>query len=250
MITSSRGPEATEPSLSALADRLAARRDELARAALAALLKNPFWEARFGERARRHGLQDGLYHVAYLCEALRAGTPTPLEHYARWLQGVLTTRGMCSRHLADNFATLAEAIGRADVDDAEPAFRYLARASEALRYEDEAPRALQDASWALAGGVVAAFAEPGWTDAQRVKCIDDLRYHVDYLADAVALARPQQFAAYVAFIAEFLAPRGVPRAMLRRALELLGQQVVATMSPRTADACRDPLTLALRGLGP
>lgn len=242
--------EAMNTPESALADRLEARRDELARGALAAQLKNEFWEARFGERARRHGLQDGLYHVAYLCEALRAGSPAPLEHYARWLQGVLTTRGMCSRHLADNFSALAEAIGRADVAEAEPAFRYLARATEALRYEDEAPRALQDASWSLAGGVVAALAGPDWDDAQRVKCVDDLRYHIDYLADAVALARPQQFAAYVAFIAGFLEQRRVPRAMLRRALAELAQQISSTMSPRTAAACGDALGLALRGLGP
>lgn len=249
MISSSR-IESTNTPESALADRLEARRDELARAALAEMLKNEFWEARFGERARRHGLQDGLYHVAYLCEALRAGSPAPLEHYARWLQGLLTTRGMCSRHLADNFSTLAEAIGRADVDEAEPAFRYLARATEALRYEDEAPRALQDATWALAGGVVAAVAEPAWSDAQRVECVDDLRYHIDYLADAVALGRPQLFAAYVAFIAGFLEPRRTPRATLRRALELLGQQISSTMSPRTAAAAADALSLALRGLGP
>jgi hypothetical protein len=235
---------------SALADSLEARREELARAALAVQLKNEFWEARFGARARRHGLQDGLYHVAYLCEALRAGSPAPLEHYARWLQGVLTTRGMCSRHLADNFATLAEAISRADVAEAEPAFRYLARATEALRYEDEAPRALQDGTWALAGGVVAAIAGSDWDDARRVKCVDDMRYHIDYLADAVALARPQLYAAYVAFIAGFLEPRGVPRAMLRRALELLSQQISSTMSQRTAAACGDALGLALRGLGP
>jgi hypothetical protein len=249
VITSSHDEPAITPE-SALADRLEARRDELARAALAVMLNHEFWQARFGERARRHGLQDGLYHVAYLCEALRAGSPAPLEHYARWLQGVLTTRGMCSRHLADNFATLAEAIGRADVAEAEPAFRYLARATEALRYDDEAPRAVQDASWALAGGVVAALAEPGWTEAQRARHVDDLRYHIDYLADAVALARPQLFAAYVAFIAGFLEQRGVPRALLRRALELLTQQLASTLSPRTAAACGDALGLALRGLGP
>lgn len=250
MTTSNLSRETSEPALSALADRLEARREELARAALAVMLQNPFWEARFGERARRHGLQDGLYHVAYLCEALRAGAPATLEHYARWLQGVLTTRGMCTRHLADNLATLAEAIRRADVVEAEPAFRYLAQASEALRYPDGPARAVQDAGVALAFAVAQAMAEPGWTDEQRARWVDDLRYHVDYLADAVALARPQLFAAYVAFIAEFLEQRRVPRAHLRRALELLARQLAATMPPNTASACHDALALAARGLGP
>lgn len=249
-MNSSASPDPSNVALSALADRLEQRREELARAALATMLRNPFWEARFGERARTYGLQDGLYHVAYLCEALRAGTPATLEHYARWLQRVLTTRGMCTRHVADNFAALAEAIGRADVDDAEPAFRYLARASEALRYPGEAPRALQDASEAVAVAVAAAAAEPGWSDAQRMRCVDDLRYHVDYLADAVALGRPQLFAAYVAFIAGLLEQRREPRAALRRVLELLARQIAATLSPSTASASHDALALALRGIGP
>src|SRR5436305_13118195 len=97
-----------------LADAIELRASALAERALAAMYRNPFWDERFGERGRRFAREDNLHHLAYLVQALRAESPDLLTGYARWLQRVLTTRGMCSRHVGENFARLSEAkIGRA-----------------------------------------------------------------------------------------------------------------------------------------
>src|SRR5690242_53576 len=93
-----------------LANQLENRGAALARRAIEEMYKNPFWQERFGRRGRQFAEQDGRYHVSYLVEALRFQTPDIFINYARWLQTVLTTRGMCSRHLAENFSRLADAI--------------------------------------------------------------------------------------------------------------------------------------------
>ena len=43
----------------------------------------------------------------------------------------------------------------------------------------------------------------------RDRCLEDAKYHLSYLADAVANDRPDHFAGYVAFVREMLARRGV-----------------------------------------
>jgi hypothetical protein len=77
---------------------------------VAEMYENPFWEDRFGARGRRFAKEDGESHVANLVVALEGRSPPMLASYARWLQRVLTTRGMCSRQLAENFQRLAAAI--------------------------------------------------------------------------------------------------------------------------------------------
>src|SRR5579884_1066197 len=72
--------------------------------------RDAFWLARFGERGHNFILEDNRYHLTYLAEALAAASPAVLENYARWLQSVLTTRGMCTRHIEDNFMQLARLL--------------------------------------------------------------------------------------------------------------------------------------------
>jgi hypothetical protein len=186
-----------------LADRLEAIAAELSEQTIADMYKDPFWHARFGApRADKHGRQDGHFHVSYLAEALRAGDAGVMERYARWLQQVLTTRGMCSRHLAEHFDRLGQAITARGLPDAVRAIEVLAAASAALRYDAAAPRAIQDRAAAIAGG---AGGGPGGAGGG----IDEqLAVLVSYLADAVALARPALFAAHVGWLAGFLAERG------------------------------------------
>ena len=93
-----------------LVARLDASAERLTTRVLAEMYADPFWHARFGERADRYGRQDGRFHVDYVIQALQADDVGIIEHYARWLQQVLTSRGMCTRHLAENFARLADAI--------------------------------------------------------------------------------------------------------------------------------------------
>jgi hypothetical protein len=68
------------------ADRIEARAEVLVEHALRAMYLNPFWEERFGARGRQFARADNAFHVSYLVQALRAGSPELLAHYASWLQ--------------------------------------------------------------------------------------------------------------------------------------------------------------------
>ena len=193
----------------------------LTRRALAEMYEDPFWHARFGDRGQRFAEQDGQYHVSYLVSALALGNPGVLTGYARWLQTLLVSRGMCTRHIIENFERLAQAI-EADVTNAQPAIDLLHAAVEALRYEGGHGRALQDLSERLADAVLARGtpASPGL----RGKDVLDL---LSYLADALGLARPELFATHVEWLAGFFDRRRVPVEPLRATLERLDLELAA-----------------------
>ena len=213
-----------------LVARIEAAADALTDRVLAEMYVNPFWHERFGERAAKHGRQDGLYHLQYLVEALRTNDANVIEQYARWLQQVLTTRGMCTRHLDENFARLAAAIADTVADSA-PAVAMLGAARAALRYADGPARRVQDATPAIAEAVTAQLyaTHPEWPEAGRARCADDLRYHLAYAADAIALGMPNVFASYLAWIGDFLERRNVPRAHLDAQIAALRAQVTAEL---------------------
>ena len=203
--------------------RIEAAADGLTDRVLAEMLANPFWVERFGERAQKHGRQDGLYHIKYLIEALRTLEPAVIEQYARWLQQVLTTRGMCTHHVDENFERLGRAIADTIADSA-PAVAMLDAARRALRYPEGTPaRRVQDAAPELARSVAAQLhaRHPGWSTEHRGRCADDLRYHLTYAADALALAMPSVFAAYITWIGDFFERRKLPRQHLEESISLL-----------------------------
>lgn len=148
--------------------------------------RDPFWHARFGERADKHGRQDGNFHLQYLAQALASDDPNVMHNYARWLQQVLTTRGMCTRHLAENFDRLAAAIADA-IPDSEPAVAMLRAATTALQYDDHAARRVQQLTGAT----------------------PEERELLAYAADAIALRMPSVFTNHVAW-------RKTSRAVLER----------------------------------
>ncbi len=168
---------------------------------------------RYGEpRATRHGRQDGNHHVSYLAEALRAHDSVVMERYARWLRQLLTTRGMCTRHIAECFDCLGRAINERGWADAGPALDVLATATAALRYDGGPARAVQDRAGAIAGG------DP------------ELETLTSYLADAIALARPDVLADHVAWCVGFPRAAG-PAAEHRRGAH---REIARRGAPRAA----------------
>lgn len=201
--------------MDALVRHLESRSAELSRRALAEMYEDPFWLARFGARGQRFAEQDGEYHVSYLVSALALGNADVFTGYARWLQTLLVSRGMCTRHVAENFERLAQVIA-ADVADAQPAVDLLHVAVEALRYDGGPARALQELSERLADAVVARGEAEG--AGLRRKDVLDL---LSYLADAVHLDRTGLFAAHVEWLAGFFEGRRVPAEHLRWTLARL-----------------------------
>jgi hypothetical protein len=215
--------------MTTLADAIESRAQALADRALEAMYRNPFWDDRFGERGRRYAREDNVHHITYLVQALRAASVDLLTNYARWLQRVLTTRGMCSRHIGENFERLAEAIRAEGIRDAAPAFAFLDEATAALAYDAGPARAVQDAAARVVTRAADAVyrSRPAWVAGSgmvgRARCLEDLLYHASYLADAIANERPELFADYVRWLDGFLGRQGVPTEYLRRTLAALDE---------------------------
>jgi hypothetical protein len=229
----------------ALPDVLAERASRLSARVIADMYRNPFWEERFGARGRKFADEDGQHHVSYLSAALAAGDPGVLSRYATWLRTVLVSRGMCTRHLADNYERLAIAIGDEVADGKENAIAYLRAAVVALAYPSGPEAALQapELPAKVAARLQASHHE--WSAATLARSGDDFAHHVSYLlsylADAVAAARPELFIGHVTFIGGFLERRGVPRRRLDEGLAA----IVDELSGATRAAAA-PLVTAAR----
>ena len=144
--------------------------------------EEPFWEQRFGERGRRRMTEDAAFHAEYLLQAVEAADGGVMARYATWLQSVLVTRGMSTRHLDANFERLARALAK-EMTGSEKAVEYLEAARRALRHPEGPARELQEA-------------------ADRLSPTEDIRYVIAHLADAMALARPDLFAAHAKWLGE------------------------------------------------
>jgi len=95
----------------ALADRVRHLREQTAVAVTEEFLRrHPDWLERYGERARRFGIEDAAFHVDFLAGALESGDPTAFGDYVRWTGRVLQGRGIAPRFLAENLEQVHAAL--------------------------------------------------------------------------------------------------------------------------------------------
>lgn len=235
--------------MSAPVDALLERGPELGRRVLDRLLENPFWKARYGERAERFGKEDNGYHLDYLAESVRADDVEVMKRYARWLQSVLNSRGMCTRHLDENFALMIEELTAMGLANPEVT-AHLEAARAALRYDPGAARAIQDAAPALVEAISEELyrRHPEWSshdERQRGHCRNDVGYQLDYLADAVAMNRPELYVRFVTWTAGFMASRGFGPRHLHQSIALVGEAVPSD-AKQEAQRCITPALIALK----
>ena len=207
-----------------LAERIQAKAGELSRRAIAEMYQNPFWQERFGAYGREMSDKDSQFHVSYLVQGLVASEPAVLTNYARWLQTLLVSRGMCSRHIDENFERLARAIGET-IPDCQPAKELLGAARAALIYAGGPARELMLGAETLAERVVDALwaRQPAWFsaassypslamfesihDAERARFKADALEYISYLADALHAERPELFVEHAAWMHAFTVRR-------------------------------------------
>lgn len=176
----------------------------------------------------------------------------PAEH-ARWLRTGLVARGLCSRHAAQLFAVLGEAIVAARVADPAPALAYL-RAGVAAVAHDEPERTIQAGVEELVEAALAVLAtedpagagDGGDEDEERRR--DDLADLASCLADAVARRRPECFADHARRRAAILAEGATSVADLDRALGALNTALAQFPGPARR-AARTALRAGRRSLG-
>jgi hypothetical protein len=175
---------------SELANAIEPHAPRLSQRALERSYEDPFWLLRFGERGLRYTREDGDFHVKYVCQALRSEEPELLARYGAWLRTLLVSRGMCSRHLADHFRYLGEAL-REMLPGSEAASSYLEAAARSLDYADGVAGALSSRAERVASRVVRELGAPNARLSREVLAA------ASYLADAHASNKPEIFTAYL-----------------------------------------------------
>ena len=76
----------------------------------------PILLEKYGERGRQKCKEDNEHHIKYLQTAAAMDEEKYFVDYAHWLNGILTSRGMKTEHLIDNFQRLKNAFERSDDD--------------------------------------------------------------------------------------------------------------------------------------
>jgi hypothetical protein len=164
-----------------LADQIEAASTTIVARSLEYMPSDEFWERRYGARGNRFAREDGAFHLRYLADALRAGSPTVMAEYGRWLRDLLVPRGMCTLHLAEHLEHLAQAVELED--GAERAQRYMRAGIDALTYPNETPAAAVQ-RWADAiAHKVTSLPVPSGSPRNSAW---ETRYLCHYAADALA----------------------------------------------------------------
>jgi MerR family transcriptional regulator, light-induced transcriptional regulator len=76
------------------------------------LLRHPDWVTRYGERARRFGIEDAIYHLDFLAAAVETGEILAFASYLRWTAGMLESRGIAPGFLHENIEQIAAELGQ------------------------------------------------------------------------------------------------------------------------------------------
>ncbi|HEY9285608.1 MAG TPA: cobalamin-dependent protein [Pyrinomonadaceae bacterium] len=90
--------------------------------------------------------------------------------------------------------------------------------------------------------------ESRYGPAGREKCLQDARYHLSYLAEAVAASSPALFADYVGWAKVMLAARGVPAADLARNIECMREALRRNLRPEAGGVVSEYLDAGLKRL--
>ena len=181
------------------------------------MYRDPFWTERYGDRGRHHADEDSDFHLRYLSRAIAAGDAGVLRRYAVWLRELLATRGMCTRHLDENFRLLAREIASQPWPDRERAVAFLAQARDALSYEAAEARELQQRTDELAEAIAREFTQRhprGWKRDERGEHAlrDDAANYVSYVSDSLAFGKADTLITHTQWLARHALARGVDAA--------------------------------------
>ena len=173
--------------MKALIAELESAAARLTRRVMSEMYRDPFWMERYGDRGRGHADTDNDFHVKYIVSALEADDPSLFATYGRWLRDLLVARGMCSRHLADNFDHLADAIAEEKWADREIAVAILRVGTAGLRHTTGDAAAIENHRYVW----VATLGEDG-TRADHV---------LSYVADALVTRQRAGLDSYIDHLA-------------------------------------------------
>ena len=94
-----------------LADRLQQLKLAIAEEVTQAFLdRHPDWLLRYGERARKFGIEDAQFHIDFLRGAVEAGSVHAFEDYCQWAAGLLQSRSIAPAFLVEALTLIETAL--------------------------------------------------------------------------------------------------------------------------------------------
>ncbi|WP_246942700.1 hypothetical protein [Bacillus pinisoli] len=79
---------------------------------------------RFGENGRKKCREDNQHHFHHLELAYTLNNPVVFLDYTKWLNSLLTSRGMKSEHIIDNFVRIQQVIQGKGLDGKEDYYQH------------------------------------------------------------------------------------------------------------------------------
>lgn len=73
--------------------------------------RHPEWLLKYGERARKFGIEDAQFHIDFLRGAVEAGSVQAFEDYCEWAAGLLKSRAIASHFLVENLTQIETVLG-------------------------------------------------------------------------------------------------------------------------------------------
>jgi methanogenic corrinoid protein MtbC1 len=96
----------------ALGDRLQQLKPRVAEQVTQVFLeRHPEWLLKYGERARKFGIEDAQFHIDFLRGAVEASSIQAFEDYCEWAAGLLKSRAIASHFLVENLTQIETALG-------------------------------------------------------------------------------------------------------------------------------------------
>jgi methanogenic corrinoid protein MtbC1 len=74
------------------------------------LERHPEWLLKYGERARKFGIEDAQFHIDFLRGAVEASSVQAFEDYCEWAAGLLKSRAIASHFLVENLTQIETAL--------------------------------------------------------------------------------------------------------------------------------------------
>src|SRR5512142_3184746 len=74
------------------------------------LARHPEWQTKYGEAARRYGIEDAGYHQDFLAGAIESGELSAFGDYAEWAARMFKARRIEPHFLAENLDQIAQSL--------------------------------------------------------------------------------------------------------------------------------------------
>jgi methanogenic corrinoid protein MtbC1 len=134
----------------ALGDRLQQVKPQVAEQVTQVFLeKHPDWVLKYGERARKFGIEDAQFHIDFLRGAVEAGSVQAFEEYCEWAAGLLKSRAIGSRFLVENLTQIETALGSELSPDQQTVVARMMEGGRAACDREKTRRAQPDSPLAL-----------------------------------------------------------------------------------------------------